>query len=125
MQSTLNLSLQPPERLLHELLRILPDAGTMGDDQFVEFPREQPFEGSLGELPVRKRKPYIERNTATRSSNAPEPRQGIAEELPFTIGWTWMRSSRMTVRDALWKKMTSSMSRLPVKKGKKGWINIR
>jgi hypothetical protein len=50
---TLNLSLQAPERLLDELIRIFPDTGTMGNDQFVEVPREQPFERPPGKSPYR------------------------------------------------------------------------
>jgi hypothetical protein len=70
-KSTLNLPLQPPERLPDKVLHIRLHAGTVGDDQLVEAPREQPFEGSPGELPVRKSEPDIERNPRHAEQQCP------------------------------------------------------
>lgn len=61
---------EPMKGLFDEWLRIVLDASTMSDDQFVEIPAQQLVKRSSCEISMGERQPDVERNASLRSGNA-------------------------------------------------------
>jgi hypothetical protein len=61
---------EPLKCPLHESLCVSLDAHTVSDDQPIEIPREQLFEGAPREVPMNEGQPDVERYATIRISDA-------------------------------------------------------